>query len=254
MREDGYRFFSAALRRAFLHADCLRLDHVMGLQRLYMIPDGHNATDGAYVSYKADELHALVALEASRAGTVVIGEDLGTVPKGVRQRMERDRMLRMWVFQFESTPAQPLPAPSADTLASLGTHDLPRFGGFLWGEDIDEREGVGALRPHEAAAAHTTRTRWRLKLFDALELSPEDERETVTAEALRGCLRHMARSDAQIVLVDLEEMWDERLAQNHPGTESNDNWRRRARRTFEDFSSDPELTKTLSDLTAERAS
>ena len=67
----------------------------MGLQRLYMIPEGFDATDGAYVSYRADELHALVALEAHRAGTVVVGEDLGTVPEGVRQRMARDRMLRI---------------------------------------------------------------------------------------------------------------------------------------------------------------
>ena len=66
----------------------------MGLQRMYMIPDGHAATDGAYVSYRAEELHALVALEASRAGAVVVGEDLGTVPEGVRERMARDRMLR----------------------------------------------------------------------------------------------------------------------------------------------------------------
>ena len=254
MREDGYRFFSAALRRAFRHADCLRIDHVMGLQRLYMIPDGHGATDGAYVSYRAEELHALVALEASRAGAVVIGEDLGTVPDGVRQRMARDHMLRMWVLQFESTAADPLPAPSADTVASTGTHDLPRFGAYLWGEDIDEREDVGTMCPDEAVAERTRRTRWRLELFDTLGLSPEGGPEEVTAAALRGSLGHLARSDANIVLVDLEEMWDERLAQNHPGTESADNWRRRARRTFEDFSSDPALAKTLADLTTERAS
>jgi 4-alpha-glucanotransferase len=254
MREDGYRFFSAALRRAFLHADCLRIDHVMGLQRMYMIPNGHAATDGAYVSYRAEELHALVALEASRVDAVVIGEDLGTVPKGVRQRMARDRMLRTWVFQFESTPAEPLPEPASNTLASIDTHDLPRFGAFVWGEDIDEREGNGALTLDEAAVERTTRRHWRHRLLDALGLASETETEQVTAAALRGCLRHMARSDAQIVLVDLEEMWDERLAQNHPGTESNDNWRRRARRTFEDFSSDQAFGKTLSELTAERAS
>ena len=254
MREDGYRFFSSALRRAFRHADCLRIDHVMGLQRMYMIPEGHDATGGAYVSYRAEELHALVALEAFRAGAVVNGEDLGTVPKGVRERMARDGMLRTWVFQFESTPAEPLPEPASNTLASVGTHDLPRFGAFLWGEDIDERERTGGLSPAQAAAERTVRTRWRDRLFDALGLAAESDAEQVTAAALRGCLRHMARSDAQIVLVDLEEMWDERRAQNHPGTESNENWRHRARRTFEDFSSDRALGETLSELTAERAS
>jgi 4-alpha-glucanotransferase len=254
IREDGYRFFSAALRRAFLHADCLRIDHVMGLQRLYMIPDGRDATDGAYVSYRAEELHALVALEAHRAGAVVVGEDLGTVPAGVRRRMARDHMLRTWVFQFESTPEEPLPRPASNFLASLGTHDLPRFGAYLWGEDIDEREGNGTLSSDQAEEERTTRARWRRRLFHALGVPADTAPGLVTARALREILRHLARSDAKIVLVDLEEMWDERRAQNHPGTESAGNWRRRARRTLEDFSSDPEINRTLSELTAIRAS
>jgi 4-alpha-glucanotransferase len=254
MREDGYRFFSAALRRAFLHADCLRVDHVMGLQRMYMIPDGRDATDGTYVSYRAEELHALVALEAYRAGAVVVGEDLGTVPAGVRRRMARDHMLRTWVFEFESTPEEPLPRPGSNFLASLATHDLPRFGAYLWGEDIDEREGNGALSSDQAQDERSTRARWRRRLFRALGFPADMAPRLVTAHALREILRHLARSDANIVLVDLEEMWDERLAQNHPGTESAGNWRRRAQRTLEDFSSDPEINRTLSELTAVRAS
>jgi 4-alpha-glucanotransferase len=254
IREDGYRFFSAALRRAFSHADCLRIDHIMGLQRMYMIPEGHEATDGAYVSYRAEELHALVALEAHRAGAVVVGEDLGTVPDGVRQRMAQDHMLRTWVFQFESTPEQPLPDPPANVLASLGTHDLPRFGAYLWGEDIDEREADGALTADGATAERTDRTRWRRQLSAALDLPADGEPAQTAAQALRGCLQHLAQSPAQIVLVDLEELWDERKAQNHPGTQSAENWRRRTRRTLEDFSSDEEINRTLSGLTVGRAS
>ena len=254
MREDGYRFFTAALQRAFRHADCLRVDHVMGLQRMYMIPDGHGATDGAYVSYRAEELHALVALEAHRAGAVVVGEDLGTVPAGVRRRMARDHMLRSWVFQFESTPGEPLPRPAANFLASLGTHDLPRFGAYLWGEDVDEREEQGELSSEQAKEERSTRARWRRSLFDALGVGSDMTPTLVTAQVQREILLHMARSDAKVVLVDLEEMWDERRAQNHPGTESGGNWRRRARRTLEDFSSDPEMDRALSELTAVRAS
>ena len=254
IREDGYRFFSSALRRAFSHADCLRVDHVMGLERMYMIPSGHGATDGAYVSYRPEELHAVVALEASRAGAVVVGEDLGTVPAGVRRRMARDHMLRTWVFQFESTPEEPLPQPVQSALASLGTHDLPRFGAYLWGEDIDERVRTGALTTDEGAVERTERSHWRHRLLDELGLPTERESEQFTLQVFRGCLRHLARSDAQIVLVDLEETWDERLAQNHPGTQSADNWRHRARRTLEDFSSDREIEEMLSELTIERAS
>ena len=103
IRDDGYHYFIGVLRRAFRHAAYLRVDHIMGLQRLYWIPEGFDARHGAYVSYRADELHAVVALEAHRAGAVVVGEDLGTVPDGVRARMAEDRMLRSWVLQFEST-------------------------------------------------------------------------------------------------------------------------------------------------------
>ena len=119
----------------------------MGLQRMYMIPEGHDATDGAYVSYRAEELHALVALEAWRAGARVVGEDLGTVPEEVRRRMDVDHMLRSWVFQFESTAEEPLPDPRPPRWPRSGTHDLPRFGAYLWGEDIDERAATGAISP-----------------------------------------------------------------------------------------------------------
>ncbi len=255
MREDGYRFFSAALRRAFRHARCLRIDHVMGLQRMYMIPTGNEATDGAYVSYRAEELHALVALEAYRAGAVVVGEDLGTVPDGVRRRMAADRMLRTWVFEFESTPEQPLPSPPQHVLASLGTHDLPRFAAYLWGEDIAEREDNGALSAAGAAEERRTRATWRRTLLDGLRLSPaETSVEQLTAAAYEGCVHHLATSAAQIVMVDIEETWDERRPQNHPGTESNANWRLRGRRTFEEFSTDPALVRLLSRLSAERVS
>jgi 4-alpha-glucanotransferase len=168
--------------------------------------------------------------------------------------MARDHMLRTWVFQFESSTEEPLPRPASNFLASLGTHDLPRFGTYLWGEDIDEREANGALSSDQATEERSTRARWRRRLFDALGFPADMAPRLVTAQALREILLHLARSDAKIVLVDMEEMWDERLAQNRPGTEAAGNWRRRTRRTLEDFSSDPEINRTLSELTAVRAS
>lgn len=238
IREDGYAFLSAALHRAFRHADCLRIDHVMGLQRLFMIPEG--SEDGAYVSYRAEELHALVALEASRAGAVVVGEDLGTVPEEVRPRMERDGILRTWVFQFESTVEQPLPSPPAQSLASLGTHDLPRFGAYLWGEDIDDRETRGLLSAAEAATERRKREAWRRSLFGALGLSDaESDGAALTAAALEGCLLGLAHSEAAIVLVDLQELWDERRQDNVPGTgPGGPNWRRRGARTVDEIETD----------------
>lgn len=249
IREDGYRFFSAALARAFRHADCLRIDHVMGLQRLFMIPEGCGG-EGAYVSYRSEEMHALVSLEAHLAEAVVVGEDLGTVPDGVRQRMARDGMLRTWVFQFESTADVPLPEPPADSLATLGTHDLPRFGAYLWGDDIAEEERNGLLTAEESAQELLSRTEWRRHLLRALGVPTQGSSEAeVTAVALEGCLAHLARSDAAVVLVDLEELWDERRRQNHPGTgPAGANWRLRAGRTLEELPRDPALASMLAGL------
>jgi 4-alpha-glucanotransferase len=244
VREDGYRYFIDTLRRAFRHASYLRVDHVMGLQRLYFIPEGFDAQHGAYVSYRADELHALVSLEAHRAGTVVVGEDLGTVPESVRTRMARDDMLRSWVLQFESTPEDPLPAPPARALASWGTHDLARFTSYFWGTDIDDNENLGHLSGTEAAEERVARTQWRAAFLRAVGIA-EGSGDSAAA-ALRSCLSHLARSAADLVMVDLEELWGEREPQNRPGTGTEAaNWSHRASRTLEEARDDPATKEFL---------
>jgi 4-alpha-glucanotransferase len=244
VREDGYDYFIGTLRRAFAHASFLRVDHVMGLQRLYWIPEGFDARHGAYVSYRADELHALVALEASRSGAVVVGEDLGTVPEEVRIRMAEDKMLRSWVLQFESTVDVPLPPSPAHVLASWATHDLPRFGSYFVGDDIDENEGAGQISPDDAEVERVQRARWRSSLLQATGL--DEDAEAAPALALRACLDHLAASAADLVLVDLEELWGEREPQNHPGTGvEGANWRRRAAYTLEEVRLDTGIAGDL---------
>jgi 4-alpha-glucanotransferase len=238
------------LSRALRHADYLRIDHVMGLQRLYTIPEGFDAGHGAYVNYRADELHALVSLEAHRAGAVVVGEDLGTVPHEVRERMACDKMLRSWVFQFESSSETPLPTPPRDAVASLGTHDLPRFGAFLWGEDIDEKRAKGELSRREVASQRTDRNSWRKALLEAIGAPASDRQAAATtAAALEGSLAHLGRSVAELVLVDLEELWDERRPQNRPGTGAEaHNWTRRASHSLAEIRSDPRVIEVLERL------
>jgi 4-alpha-glucanotransferase len=256
VREDGYRYFIDTVRRAFRHASYLRVDHVMGLQRLYWIPEGFDAQHGAYVSYRADELHAVVSLEAHRAGTVVVGEDLGTVPAGVRERMTQDHMLRSWVLQFESTVKEPLPEPPAAVLASWGTHDLARFGAYFSGLDIDENEGAGLLSAHEATIQREERQLWRTAITDAThapqasDLTGEAGEEADLATAvLRGCVVHLAQSPADLVMVDLEELWGEREPQNRPGTGTEaGNWRRRACQTLEEARKDDNTNDFLRQL------
>jgi len=252
MRDDGYHYFIGVLRRAVRHAAYLRVDHIMGLQRLYWIPEGFDARHGAYVSYRADELFAVVALEAHRAGAVVVGEDLGTVPDGVRRRMADDRMLRSFVLQFESTAANPLPPAPPDVLASWGTHDLPRFLTYFSGDDIDERERDGQLSAADAAAERTGRARWRAALLRALGVDvgghgdDAGDARRVPALALRGCLLHLATGAADLVLIDLEDLWGEREPQNRPGTGAGGaNWRRRGTRTLSEARADTDTTGFL---------
>ncbi|HEX3796291.1 MAG TPA: 4-alpha-glucanotransferase [Acidimicrobiales bacterium] len=253
IREDGYDHVVNVLHRAFRHSAYLRVDHVMGLQRLYVIPAGADAQHGAYVRYQPDELHALVSLEAHRAGAVVVGEDLGTVPDGVRERMAADHMLRSWVFQFESSTSDPLPAPPSPVLASLGTHDLPRFAAHLWGEDLDEQEASGQLDEQEVAAARAGRARWRSSLLGTLATADHRDDAETTAGALRGCLLHLSRSPADVVLADLEDVWGEHEPQNRPGTGPEaGNWRRRGALTLAQAITDETTTSLLSDINLER--
>jgi 4-alpha-glucanotransferase len=268
MRDDGYDYFVSVLRRAFRHASYLRVDHIMGLQRLYWIPEGFDARHGAYVSYRADELHALVALEAHRADAVVVGEDLGTVPDGVRSRMAEDRMLRSWVLQFESTASDPLPPVPSGVLSSWGTHDLPRFVSYFSGDDIVEKERDGQITPTDAVAECAGRTHWRGSLLRALgvddeavdfdqsdqsDQSHQSEESAVTARALQGSLLHLAAGAADLVLVDLEDLWGEREPQNRPGTAGGANWRRRGLRTLSEARRDTGTTEFLRALDQVRA-
>jgi 4-alpha-glucanotransferase len=213
------------------------------------------------VAYQADELHALVSLEAHRAGAVVVGEDLGTVPDGVHRRMAADGMLRSWVFQFESSAAEPLPEPPAAALASMGTHDLPRFATYFGGGDIEEDARAGRMTPAQAGHRQADRAGWRQSLLRALDLPQGggegggegggdgggcDEEARL---ALQGCLERLAASAAQLVLVDLEELWGETEPQNRPGTGTEaGNWRRRAARTLNEARADAVLNDVLAGI------
>jgi 4-alpha-glucanotransferase len=237
MRAGHYQYLRAVFARAFRHASCVRVDHVMGLSRLYVIPEGANAMEGAYVTYRAEELFAIVALESFRAGASVVGEDLGVVPPDVRERMESEGMLRSWVFEFKSTLRDPLPTPRRNVLASLATHDTARFSAFLWGRDIDEMEAEGHLTSEQASARRATRALYREALFRALEIPVLSEQQ-LTDAARHGCLAHLSASDASLFLVDLEELLGETEPQNRPGT-TRGNWQRRATLTLEEMRDTP---------------
>ena len=258
IRRQGYRYFIHCLRHHLHYAGILRIDHVMGLHRLFWVPAGKKATEGVYVRYHADELYAILALESQRHSAILIGEDLGTVPPAVRPMMARHRILRSYVAQFEISnyPKPKLNLPARDSLACLNTHDTPTFAGFWAGLDIDDRVSLGLLSPTEAQSEHEIRRRLRealiAYLIDTGELT---DGESDPLAVLRACLRCLAASPARVVSVNLEDLWGERQPQNVPGTTSErPNWLRKAKFMVENFCNDDAILATLGDVNTQRKS
>src|SRR5439155_4700612 len=132
VRGQEYGYLTACLRHALRHSGVVRIDHVMGLHRLFWIPRGMPADEGVYVRYPAEEQYAVLVLEAARAGAIVVGEDLGVVPGSVRHAISRRGIHRSYVLPWELTgdPAIPMRPPPERSFASLGTHDMPPFAAF----------------------------------------------------------------------------------------------------------------------------
>ncbi len=247
-RRDGYAYLRACLARAFTVAKMLRLDHVMALHRLYWIPRGFSAAEGVYVRYPAEELYAAVMLEAARAGAVLVGEDLGTVPNEVRRELDRRRLWRMYVLMFELREPGPR-EPAANTVASLGTHDTPTFAGFWQGLDIAEREKLGAVAADGARAERQLRASQVRSLARWLGVEPED-----SLGALRALLRWLGRSSAACVLASVEDLWGETERHHLPGTPSHAHagWRRRMRYPLEEWMRSQEVRELLQELNRAR--
>lgn len=215
--EDEFRHFRATLDNYFRYARMLRLDHIMGLYRLYCIPEGFSAEHGAYIHYPFDLFLGVLCLEAKRRDGLLAGEDLGTVPGPVRKAMTRHGISRMWVAQLEMKPSprKTFRAVKPNMIASLNTHDLFPFAAYVDGKDIDELARLGVMSPDEALSHRQHRKR-SLKEWRGGE------------QALQAALKHLAASPARRVIVNIEDLWRETLPQNIPGTFAEyANWRRR---------------------------
>ncbi|MFI0778251.1 4-alpha-glucanotransferase [Streptomyces sp. NPDC021212] len=229
----GYAPYRELLRGLLRHAGALRIDHVMGLFRLWWVPEGRPPTEGTYVRYDADAMLGVLALEAHRAGAAVIGEDLGTVEPGVREALAGRGVLGTSVLWFERDwngdgAARPL-APGewrADCLATATTHDLPSTAARLTGDHVALRHRLGLLGgslAEERAAEAAEVAEWT-QLLGRLGLLPEgpgDEEATI-----RAVHRFLLRTPARMVGVWLPDAVGDRRPQNLPGTwDQYPNWR-----------------------------
>ncbi|MER7814208.1 4-alpha-glucanotransferase [Streptomyces sp. NPDC096153] len=228
---SGYAPYRGLLRGLLRHAGALRLDHVMGLFRLWWVPVGAEPTEGTYVRYDAEAMLAVLVLEAHRAGAVVIGEDLGTVEPGVREALSRRGVLGTSVLWFERDWAgsgRPL-APEdwrEGCVATATTHDLPSTAARLTGEHVALRHRLGLLtRPldQERTEDSAEVAEWRAGLT-RLGLLPEGSHDE--EGEIRAVYRFLLRTPARMVGVWLPDAVGDRRPQNLPGTwDQYPNWR-----------------------------
>ncbi|WP_149830429.1 4-alpha-glucanotransferase [Streptomyces tailanensis] len=236
LAESGYAPYRRLLRALLRHAGALRIDHVMGLFRLWWVPQGRPPTEGTYVRYDADAMLAILVLEASRAGALVIGEDLGTVEPGVRETLDDRGVLGTSVLWFERDwegTGRPLPPERwrANCLATATTHDLPPTASRLTGDHVELRHGLGLLpRPleEERAEAAADTGEWlallaRLGLLNGSHGGISADAEEAEIQAVH---RFLLRTPARMIGLWLPDTIGDRRPQNLPGTwDQYPNWR-----------------------------
>lgn len=240
-RQDGHSAYIKAVRHQLSVAGLLRIDHVMGLHRSWWVPQGHRATQGAYVMQPTEEMFAIVCLESHRAGAAVVGENLGTVPPPIAEALDRHGLLGMKVAQ------DGLKEPTKHEVVALSTHDTPPFAAWWFGNDITDAEELGVYEEGRAAAARSDR-------IDTIEFLEEIFSSKGLLDTRDAILDWMAASRAAIALVNLDDLWEEQRRQNIPGTDTErPNWRARHQAPMDELVADGNLRARLERLTDRRA-
>ncbi|CAH1654008.1 MULTISPECIES: 4-alpha-glucanotransferase [unclassified Chelatococcus] len=253
--------FLDTLRASMRHAGGLRIDHILGFARLWLVPDGAAPGEGAYLSYPLATMLRLVALESWRHQAIVIGEDLGTVPPGLREALQDIGLLGMRVLWFEreggafkEAPAWPRTAAAMTT-----THDLPTVAGWWAGRDIDWREklslfGHGSSAANERAAREDDRTAlWSAFTRQGIVTDDEPPPVAQSAQVVDAAIDFVADTPADLALIPLEDVVGVTEQPNLPGTVAeHPNWRRRLPTATQDLAKQPAAARRLRSLSRRR--
>ena len=241
----GFELFRRTLRANMSLCGAVRYDHAASLLRLWWIPQGSTAAEGAYVRYPLESLLGLISLESQQNKCLVIGEDLGTVPDELTQRMESQHVFSYRVLYFEQE-ALGMVAPDsypAEAAAAITTHDLPTLVSWWQGSDIDLRDQLGLLgSPEVALQMQQHRHEDKKKILQALrsellwsKSTDPGEHPKMTHELSVAVHRYLARSHAGVMIVQLEELMEMESPVNVPGTFDNHrNWQRKLHLTIEE--------------------
>lgn len=233
LKRHGFRAFIEMLRANFAHAGGLRIDHVMGLQRLWVVPMGSPPSDGAYLNYPLDDMLRLLTLESWRHKAVVLGEDLGTVPEGLHDKLSARAILGMRVLLFEqdhNAHFKPILQWSDEALAITSTHDLPTLAGWLSELDIEWNSRLGHIDEQTERNWREGRRRERQGLRHALSQDWANFGGDLSesAQIIDASIRYLGHTRAPLVLLPMEDALGVEEQSNLPGTiDSHPNWRRR---------------------------
>ena len=251
----GFAPFIETLRANMRHAGGVRIDHAMGLMRLWLVPRGGSPAEGAYLAYPIDDLMRLLALESHRHRAIVIGEDLGTVPAEFRARCRAMGMAGMDVLLFERDGTR-FKAPGEwrdDSVAMTTTHDLPTVAGWWSGADLDLRRGLGIATEAEIGERPKERAALWQAFTDAGIVSGDAPQPGETDPAVDAAIGFVARAPGPLAIVPLEDIAGTTEQPNLPGTiDQHPNWRRRFRLSADQILKQPAAERRLRRLNGHR--
>jgi (1->4)-alpha-D-glucan 1-alpha-D-glucosylmutase len=255
MRQTAYAAFRQTLRANMRFAGAIRVDHILGFMRLFWIPAGANPADGAYVRYPLADMLALTALESQRNRCLIIGEDLGTVPEGLRDKLRDGGLLSYRLLYFEREENGAFCAPPAwpdQALVAVTTHDLPTFPGYWDGTDIELKAHLDLYPSAERERRdRETRQTDRRQLVAALQAEGLDA-DVNGAAPVESIYRYLARTPGELLMVQPEDLLGVREQMNLPGTvDEYPNWRRKLPLDLAALFVDPGVARTLAAINAE---
>jgi 4-alpha-glucanotransferase len=256
MEANGFAPFLATLRAAMRHVGGLRIDHVMGLARLWLIPEGSSPADGAYLNFPIADLLRLLALESVRHNVVVIGEDLGTLPEGFHDTLVQSGIHGMRVLWFERDPQTGFSHSrgwGGTDVAMTSTHDLPTVAGWWKGRDIDVRLGNGVDPTIERQEREQDRPKlWNAFAREHVAEGPVPDPEE-TNRVVDAAVRFVAKTELPLSLIPLEDLLGQIEQPNLPGTTTeHPNWRRRLSATADAVLKDEAVARRIDFVAAER--
>jgi (1->4)-alpha-D-glucan 1-alpha-D-glucosylmutase len=266
LRDRGFAPFAALLRANMRHAGALRIDHAMGLERLFCIPRGMDPSAGTYVNFPREAMFRILIAQSRRMHCAIVGEDLGTVRPGFRNLLQRRHILGTRVLYFERDREGSFRSRDSydqDAVASVGTHDLPPLAGYWNGTDIAIRTRIGHLTPDAAQREESARSLDRRRLVRFLvqygQLTNEEAQRLLSAQAraddelledlLRSAYRALAQAPSRLALVQLEDVALVREPVNVPGSfDEVPNWHHKLPLSLESLSDDPRFAGIAADM------